>query len=234
MKPVICAIDTPDINKASDLAKQIKDHVGAVKLGLEFFTANGTSGVRTIASKGIPIFLDLKLHDIPNTVAKAIEATAVMDIFMMTVHVSGGKAMLEAAVEAANRVATTTGKAKPLVVGVTVLTSFDQVDAESIGIKDPVADQVKRLAQLAQDSGLDGVVCSPQEIALLREQCGGDFTLVVPGIRPEGVSANDQKRIMTPKEAMAQGADYLVIGRPITAADYPKDAAQKILQSIGA
>jgi orotidine-5'-phosphate decarboxylase len=215
-----------------ELAQQLKGYIGALKLGLEFFTANGAAGVRTIAAKGLPIFLDLKLHDIPNTVAKAVEATAGMDVFMMTVHAVGGKVMLQAAVDAANHIATITGKEKPLVVGVTMLTSLDQGDMENIGVNDSVANQVKRLADLAQRSGVDGVVCSPQEISLLRAQCGKDFTLVVPGIRPEGTDKGDQKRVMTPKEALAQGADYLVIGRPITGAENPKTAAQAILQSL--
>jgi orotidine-5'-phosphate decarboxylase len=230
--PVICAIDTTDIGVASQLAWQLTGNVGAIKLGLEFFTANGAEGVHLLATRKLPIFLDLKFHDIPNTVAKAIKATAGIDTFMMTVHTSGGRAMLRAAIDASMEVASMTGKERPLIVGVTVLTSLDQDDLSMLGIRDKVDDQVKRLADLAQSSGLDGVVCSPYEIALLRKHCGHDFALVVPGIRPEGSAAGDQKRILTPKEAVEKGADYLVIGRPITEAADPKAAAQAIFQSL--
>ena len=230
--PIICAVDTTEISKAEELAGKLYGNVGALKLGLEFFTANGAAGVRDVANYKFPIFLDLKFHDIPNTVAKAIHATAGIDTFMMTVHTAGGQAMLSAAIDASMEVATTTGKARPLIVGVTVLTSLDQDDLSMIGVNDRVDDQVKRLADLAQGAGLDGVVCSPQEIALLRRHCGPDFVLVVPGIRPEGSDAGDQKRVMTPKEALALGADYLVIGRPITGASEPGEAARAILTSI--
>jgi orotidine-5'-phosphate decarboxylase len=230
--PIICAVDTPDVVKAAALAGELRGSVGALKLGLEYFTANGVRGVQSIASSQFPIFLDLKFHDIPNTVAKAIAATAGIDTFMMTVHTAGGRAMLQAAIDASMEVAATTGKDRPLIVGVTVLTSLDQDDLLMVGVRDHLDEQVKRLADLAQSAGLDGVVCSPHEIALLRKQCGVDFALVVPGIRPEGSDAGDQKRVMTPKEAMEQGADYLVIGRPITGAKNPKQAAQEILKSL--
>ncbi len=223
--PIICAIDTTDVAKAAALAADLKGTVGALKLGLEFFTANGAAGVAKVAQA--PVFLDLKFHDIPNTVSKAIAATANINAFMLTVHTAGGEAMLRAAAEAAKSL-----PHKPLVVGVTVLTSLDQNDLRSIGVNDVVSHQAKRLAALAQRSGLDGVVCSPHEIAVLREQCGKDFTLVVPGIRPEGSAQGDQKRTMTPKEALAAGADYLVIGRPITTAPSPKLAAEAIVSSL--
>lgn len=230
--PIICAVDTTDVVKAVTLASDLKGTVGALKLGLEFFTANGAEGVRAIASSQSPIFLDLKFHDIPNTVSKAILATTEMNIFMLTVHTSGGAAMLKAAAEASMEIAAITGKSRPLVVGVTVLTSLDQEDLENLGMHDLMEEQVKRLADLAQKSGLDGVVCSSHEIGTLRQQCGDDFKLVVPGIRPEGSAIGDQKRIMTPKHALVQGADYLVIGRPITTAPNPKLAAQEILASL--
>ncbi len=185
-----------------------------------------------IIGSQLPIFLDLKFHDIPNTVAKAIYATAGIETFMMTVHTAGGRAMLRAAIDASMEVAATTGKERPLVVGVTVLTSLDQDDLSMLGMRDKLDEQVKRLAGLAQDAGLDGVVCSPYEIALLRQQCGYEFTLVVPGIRPEGSASGDQKRVMTPQEALEKGADYLVIGRPITGAPDAKKAAQAILESL--
>lgn len=230
--PIICAVDTPDISFASDLASKLEDSVGALKLGLEFFTANGAKGVEHIARHRFPIFLDLKFHDIPNTVAKAIEATAGIDTFMMTVHTAGGRAMLRAALDASMEVADTTGKHRPLIVGVTVLTSLDQQDLEMIGIHTMIEDQVKQLADLAQSAGLDGVVCSPHEIEILRKHCGEDFVLVVPGIRVEGGEQGDQKRVMTAKEAMSRGADYVVIGRPITKSEDPKASAETILKSI--
>lgn len=230
--PIICAVDTTDVEKARELARMLEGSVGALKLGLEFFTANGAAGVRRVTSPQSPIFLDLKFHDIPNTVAGAIRATAGIDSFMMTVHTQGGRAMLRAAADASMQVAEATGQARPLVVAVTVLTSLEQQDLPAIGVDHSVSDHVKLLADLAQRTGLDGVVCSPWEIALLREHCGPDFKLVVPGIRPEGADKGDQKRTMTPREALERGADYLVIGRPITAADNPRAAAEQILQSL--
>ncbi|MDX2095240.1 MAG: orotidine-5'-phosphate decarboxylase [Alphaproteobacteria bacterium] len=230
--PIICAIDTQDVAEATAIAGEVRAHVGAVKLGLEFFTANGAAGVAEITRLGVPLFLDLKFHDIPNTVAKAIAATAGMNMFMMTVHTSGGRGMLKAAIDASDRVAQMTGKERPLVIGVTLLTSLDQDDVAILGFRDNVQGQVLRLADLAQSAGLDGVVCSPFEIAAIRKACGSELTLVVPGIRPEGSSANDQKRIMTPKEALARGADYLVIGRPMTAAEHRANAAKAIADSL--
>jgi orotidine-5'-phosphate decarboxylase len=224
--PIICAIDTIDVATAKSLVGSVAPHIGAVKLGLEFFTANGASGVAQVAGD-LPLFLDLKFHDIPNTVAGAIRATAGINSFMMTVHTAGGKAMMQAASAAAKTLPN-----KPLIVGVTVLTSLDSVDLENIGVNAKLQDQVKRLASLAQESGLDGVVCSAHEIEIIRETCGKDFKLVVPGIRPAGSSIGDQKRVMTPSEAIAKGADYLVIGRPITEAQNPSQAAQEIFASI--
>jgi len=223
--PIICAIDTVDVAVARELAQSVIGSVGAIKLGLEFFTANGVASVNEVAGE-IPLFLDLKFHDIPNTVAGAIRATAGINAFMMTVHTAGGKAMMQAAAEAAK-----TLENKPLIVGVTVLTSLDAADLENIGVKVNLQDQVKRLASLAQESGLDGVVCSAHEIEIIRETCGKDFKLVVPGIRPAGSASGDQKRVMTPQEAIAKGADYLVIGRPISEAKNPAQAAREIAAS---
>ena len=230
--PIICAIDTTNVEQAKRLSQQLSGSIGALKLGLEFFTANGAAGVAQIASQAFPVFLDLKFHDIPNTVSKAIKATAGIDTFLMTVHTQGGKAMMRASADAAAEVAVITGKKRPMVVGVTILTSMDQNDLGSIGVSSSVSDQVVRLAELAQASGLDGIVCSPHEIDLIRKACGADFKLVVPGIRPAGSDAGDQKRVLTPKEAVDKGADYLVIGRPITEAADPKAAAQAIWESI--
>lgn len=230
--PIICALDTTDVEQATHLAARLRGQVGAVKLGLEFFTANGAAGVEKITALHVPVFLDLKFHDIPNTVAGAIRATAGINTFMMTVHVAGGRAMLKAAIDASMEVAATTGKERPLVVGVTVLTSLDQDDLSIVGVHDRLDDQVKRLADLAQSSGLDGVVCSPWEIGLIRTQCGNDFILVVPGIRPAGSTKGDQKRVMTPADAMKKGADYLVIGRPITEAEAPEKAAEALYKTL--
>ncbi len=230
--PIICALDTQEVEEATEISREVMPHVGAVKLGLEFFTANGATGVGAINRLGVPLFLDLKFHDIPNTVAKAIAATAGMNMFMMTVHTSGGHNMLRAAMDASDRVAQVTGKERPLVIGVTLLTSLDQDDVSLIGFQHTVQEQVIRLADLAQSAGLDGVVCSPFEIAPIRKACGSELTLVVPGIRPEGSHAGDQKRIMTPKEALSRGADYLVIGRPITESKNRAAAAQQIAASL--
>lgn len=232
INPIICAVDTNDVLDAFAVARAVRPHVGAIKLGLEFFTANGAAGVSAITKLGVPVFLDLKFHDIPNTVSKAIAATAGMNTFMMTVHTAGGRGMLQAAIDASDRVAQITGKDRPLVIGVTLLTSLDQDDISLIGFQDTVQDQVLRLADLAQSAGLDGVVCSPFEIAPIRKKLGDDLTLVVPGIRPEGSESGDQKRILTPKEALKRGADYLVIGRPITDAEDRAAAAKKISESL--
>jgi orotidine-5'-phosphate decarboxylase len=230
--PLICAIDTTDIDEANSLIERLNGYIGAIKLGLEFFTANGAKGVQKLEHYQIPVFLDLKFHDIPNTVAKAIKATADINTYMMTVHTSGGRAMLQAAIDASMELSLITGKARPLIIGVTVLTSLDQADLSMTGITDNINDQVARLADLAQSCRLDGVVCSPYEIGALRKQCGNDFALVVPGIRPEGVSKDDQKRTMTPVEAVKKGATHLVIGRPLTQAKNPKAAAKAILESL--
>ena len=231
--PIICAIDTMEVEKAREIVTQVAPHVGAIKLGLEYFVANGAAGVHALEDLQMPVFLDLKFHDIPNTVAKAIEATAGINTFMMTVHTGGGRTMLRRAIDASMNVAEKTGKERPYIVGVTVLTSMDQADLHIVGVRDDVLEQVKRLADLAQSAGLDGVVCSSYEIEMLRRQCGDDFLLVVPGIRPAGCDAGDQKRIMTPKQAMDRGASYLVIGRPITEAENPALAAKSIIASIG-
>ncbi|MEJ0009450.1 MAG: orotidine-5'-phosphate decarboxylase [Alphaproteobacteria bacterium] len=230
--PIICALDMQDVAEATAAASEVRPHVGAVKLGLEFFTANGAAGVKEITGLGVPVFLDLKFHDIPNTVAKAIAATAGMNMFMMTVHTSGGRAMLRAAIEASDRVSQVTGKERPLIIGVTLLTSLDGDDVAMLGFRDSLNEQVLRLADLAQSAGLDGVVCSPFEIPALRKACGRELILVVPGIRPDGAANGDQKRTLTPKDALKRGADYLVIGRPITDAKDRAGAAKAIAESL--
>lgn len=229
---VICAIDTDDLDQAKALASQLTGQVGAFKLGLEFYTAHGPDGVRAVAENGMPIFLDLKFSDIPNTVAGAVRAAAACAPAMVTVHATGGPAMMRAAAAAGMRIADATGGARPKILGVTVLTSFDESDVQAVGMAGPLRDQVKRLAELAQQCGLDGVVASAHEITTLRQTCGSDFTLVVPGIRPGWASTDDQKRIVTPADALRQGADYLVIGRPITRSDDPSAAAARIAEEM--
>ncbi len=232
--PVLCALDTKDTDRAVALARALGGTVGGVKLGLEYFSATGPAGVEAVSATGLPVFLDLKLHDIPNTVAKAVKALVPLRPFMMTVHTAGGRAMMKAAANAARDTAERLGIVRPLMVGVTVLTSLDQEDLGDIGIDASPVDQVTRLAGLAGEAGLDGVVCSPHEIERLRKTCGPAFTLVVPGIRPAGAALGDQKRVMTPLEALSAGASYLVIGRPITEAADPAAAAAAIAAELGA
>ena len=222
------ALDTTDLDHALNLAKSLSGHVGGMKVGKEFFTACGPDGVRAVTDCGMPVFLDLKFHDIPNTVAGAIRASLGLGPFMVNVHASGGEAMMRAAAAAAAEA----GEGRPIVLAVTVLTSMDESDLRGVGVESSVPDQVMRLASLAEYSGLDGVVCSAREVEDLREHLGRDFKLVVPGIRPKWASSDDQKRIVTPADAIAMGADYLVIGRPITGAADPVEAADKIAAEI--
>ena len=228
---VFAALDTVDLGRAAALARALSGLVGGVKLGKEFFTAQGPDGVRAVAG-GERLFLDLKFHDIPNTVAGAVRAAVHLRPAILNVHASGGRAMMQAAAEAAREAAEDAEVPRPLVLAVTVLTSLDDDDLAAVGQKGPAQDQVLRLARLAQDSGLDGVVCSPWEIAALRGACGPGFVLLVPGIRPDWAAQGDQKRVMTPAEARAAGADYLVIGRPITGADDPAAAARRIVEEL--
>jgi orotidine-5'-phosphate decarboxylase len=223
---LILALDTNEIDRARAWAEATAAHCGLFKLGLEFFLANGAAGYRAIA--GAPIFLDLKLHDIPNTVAGGIRAVLPLRPRMLTVHASGGAAMIQAAHQAA----LAAGADRPMILAVTVLTSLDQHDLLAAGVQATAAEQVLRLGRLAVEAGADGLVCSPQEVAMLRQALGPSVTLVVPGIRPEGTAAGDQARTMTPAQAVAAGADYIVVGRPITAATDPCLAAADIAASI--
>ncbi|MDG1019966.1 MAG: orotidine-5'-phosphate decarboxylase [Emcibacteraceae bacterium] len=229
---ILCALDTTNVEEAAILAGELSPHVGGIKLGLEFFGANGPQGFLEVAKANRNIFLDLKLHDIPNTVAKTIHALMPLRPKIMTIHTAGGSAMMKAASEAATLAAKNEGCELPIIVGVTILTSLDNEDIEAIGFQNKVSMQVVKLARLAKESGLDGVVCSPHEIKLIKESCGADFKLVVPGIRPAGSDTGDQKRVMTPEEAVSLGADYLVIGRPITKSDNPAQSAQLIANEI--
>ncbi|MEX2644308.1 MAG: orotidine-5'-phosphate decarboxylase [Acetobacterales bacterium] len=232
---IFCAIDTPDRERALKVAHAIAGSVGGIKLGKEFFMANGPEGVERVmreAGGGRKLFLDLKLHDIPNTVAGAVRSVARLAPDFLTVHAGGGEAMLRAAVDAARLAAVEQGVPRIRILGVTVLTSLSSEDLESVGMDPDMDSAVRRLALLAQSAGCDGVICSPHEIRLLRAACGPEFVLMVPGIRPAWSEAGDQKRVTTPAEALERGADYLVIGRPIAAADDPGRAARHIVQEI--
>ncbi|WP_421996864.1 orotidine-5'-phosphate decarboxylase [Reyranella sp.] len=241
--PVYCAVDTVDLPLAARLIRSVTGGtcpaVGGIKLGLEFFLAHGAPGVRyafpaPVRATGIGFFLDLKLHDIPNTVAGGIRAVVELEPTFITIHTAGGPAMMRAAAETAAAEASRLGVARPRLLGVTVLTSLDRADLEATGVAADPSGQVLRLAALARRSGLDGVICSPLEIAALRAECGPDFVLMVPGIRPAGSATGDQKRVMTPGEAVRLGAHHLVIGRPITEASDPAAAAQAIARELGA
>ncbi len=226
--PVFVALDTADLARATALARAVKPYVGGLKVGLEFISALGPDGVRRIVETGVPVFADVKFHDIPNTVAGAARAIAGLGVAMFNVHASGGEAMMRAAADAIAPVSP-----KPLLIAVTVLTSMDDAALEEVGQRGPAADQVGRLAALAKASGLDGVVCSAHELAIVRKVAGPDFLTIVPGIRPSGSDVGDQRRIMTPAAARAAGADILVIGRPITAAADPAGTARLIAQDLG-
>jgi orotidine-5'-phosphate decarboxylase len=228
--PVFCAIDTPDLANAKALADVAAEAGFGIKLGKEFFAANGPEGVREVREPGTPLFLDVKFHDIPNTVAGAIRSAATLAPTFITVHAAGGPAMLRAAAAAAAEF----GAVRPKLLGVTVLTSLDAGDLAATGVTGTVEQQVLRLGRLAIDCGLDGLICAPQEIVPLRAAIGTQAVLVVPGIRPAGSDAGDQKRVMTPREALKAGADWLVIGRPITAAPDPAAAVAAIAAEIAA
>lgn len=217
--PVYLALDIPRLEAARALVEKVRAHIGGVKLGMEFFYAHGHHGVHEIAHCGLPIFLDLKLHDIPNTVAGAMQAIHVLEPAIVTVHASGGRAMMEDAKAAAGE--------KTKVVGVTLLTSLDDRDLLRTGVNGSAQDQVLRLAELAEAAGLDGIVCSGHEVGAVHKQWKKGF-FVVPGLRPAGNGAGDQKRVVTPRQARDDGASVLVIGRPISRADDPLAAVRAI------
>ena len=221
--PIFVALDTPDLARAREIAAALRESIGGLKLGLEFFCANGPEGVLAMGELGLPIFLDLKLHDIPNTVAKAVEALRPIRPAVLTVHAAGGPAMLRAAKAAA--------PGGTRVVAVTVMTSLDAADLEKTGVSGTPDAQVRRLAALARQSGCDGIVCSGAEVAAARADWPNGY-FVVPGIRPADGDLGDQKRVMTPRDALAAGASMLVVGRPITAAADPARAARDIAASL--
>jgi orotidine-5'-phosphate decarboxylase len=230
--PIIAALDVPDAETALKLANEIAPAVGAFKIGSELFTAAGPDIVKKIRERGALVFLDLKFHDIPNTVAKAVVAAVRLDVQMLTVHTSGGFEMLKIAEQSAQDAAWKLGRTPPLVLGVTVLTSLDSGALREIGSDANLEFQVRRLATLATKAGLRGLVCSPLEISALRKILPASTQLVTPGIRMGEEEADDQIRTLTPREAIAAGANWLVIGRPIHAAENPRAAAEKILSSL--
>jgi len=223
MNPIFVAIDTPDLERALAIAEAVRGEAGGVKLGLEFFSAQGPVGVRRFAELGLPIFLDVKLHDIPNTVAKAVEALAPLQPAILTVHAAGGREMLAAAKAAAPRATK--------VVAVTVLTSLDRTDLHKLGYRYAPGDQVACFAELAREAGVDGIVCSGAEVRQARARWPEGF-FVVPGVRPAGADVADQKRVVTPADALDDGASVLVIGRPVTRAADPAQAIRDIAASL--
>lgn len=226
-KRIVVALDFPDVAPARALLTQLDPSICRVKIGKELFTRSGPRFLEEVIAQGFDVFLDLKYHDIPNTVAKAVTTAAQLGVWMVNVHASGGRAMMTAAHEAVQA-----SSHQPLLIAVTVLTSMGQSDLQEIGVECAPAEQVIRLAQLAQASGMDGVVCSAQETSSLASQLGENFVLVTPGIRPAGDAANDQKRIVTPVDAIAAGSHYLVIGRPITQAENPGQKLRAIFQEL--
>ena len=221
--PVYVALDTPDLETARAIAARVRTHVGGIKLGLEFFSANGPAGVHAMAELGLPIFLDLKLHDIPNTVAKAVQVLRPLSPAILTVHAAGGRAMMEDAKAAA--------PAGTKVVAVTVLTSLDDADLGAIGVSGDSHAQVTRLTELARAAGLDGIVCSGAEVKAAHKLWPQGY-FVVPGVRPAGGELGDQKRVVTPRQALDDGASILVVGRPITKAEDPDQAARAIAATL--
>lgn len=224
---IVVALDVDDYDRCMALAKELDPKLCRLKVGKELFTACGPRIVEGIQNLGFDVFLDLKFHDIPVTVAKAVKSAANLGVWMVNVHASGGTRMLEAAREAVD-----SSSHKPLLIGVTVLTSMSEEDLHEVGVNKQPAEQVLHLASMVNQAGLDGVVCSAREAKALKEHTREDFVLVTPGIRPAGSASNDQRRIMTPAEAMAAGSDYLVIGRPISQADNPKLVCQEIVAEI--
>jgi len=233
IKKIVLALDVEDKETALTLVQELKDCVGMFKIGKQLFTRYGPEIVNAVLDTGGDIFLDLKFHDIPNTVAKASREAVRLGVKIFNVHTTGGSEMMERTVLEVNQAALEYKVQKPLVLGVTILTSISEsVLKDEIGCVKNLQEQVVSLALLAKKSGLDGVVASPKEVSLIRENCGDDFIILTPGIRPLWASANDQKRIMTPKDAIKKGSNYIVIGRPILNADSPREAALKIAEEI--
>ena len=225
--PIFCAIDTSNIETATNLVSQIKPHIGGIKLGLEFFTSCGISGCHTMKEFDLPMFIDLKLHDIPNTVASALRGIFSLEPEYTTLHISGGSEMLKSSVSLKNEL-----QSKINLLGVTILTSFNDNTIEELGFGSSVKHSIEQLTSIAHESGLDGIVCSPQEVKHIKETYKNKLKLIVPGIRSSNNVNNDQKRTLSAKEAISAGADIIVVGRPITKAKDPAESAQKLLQEI--
>jgi orotidine-5'-phosphate decarboxylase len=230
---LLVALDVDDGQRALALAESMRGIAGGFKVGSRLFTVEGPAIVRALADRGDRVFLDLKFHDIPNTVAGAVEAATALGVWMVNVHAGGGAAMMRAAREGAVKAAAAARRAPPLVIAVTVLTSMTQATLDEVGVLLPPIDQVTKLASLTQEAGLDGVVASPLEIAAIRRRCGDEFVIVTPGIRGASAQADDQARTMGPAEAIAAGATYIVVGRPIIGAPDPRAAAEAIVQGLG-
>jgi orotidine-5'-phosphate decarboxylase len=225
--PIFCAIDTSNIETATNLVSRIKPHIGGIKLGLEFFTSCGISGCHTMKEFDLPMFIDLKLHDIPNTVASALRGIFSLEPEYTTLHISGGSEMLKSSVSLKNEL-----QSKTNLLGVTILTSFNDNTIEELGFGSSVKHSIEQLTSIAHESGLDGIVCSPQEVKHIKETYKNKLKLIVPGIRSSNNVNNDQKRTLSAKEAISAGADIIVVGRPITKAKDPAESAQKLLQEI--
>ena len=227
-RKLIVALDIDNLSQARDLVKELKDSVGLFKIGHQLFTRSGPSAVAMVHEEGGKVFLDLKYYDIPHTVKNAVEAAVNLKVAMLNVHTLGGRAMMKAAAEAVRSKARAIIVTPPILLGVTVLTSLSDADLAHVGINAPVAEEVMQLAALAYSSGLNGVVASPHEISPIRKVCPAEFLIVTPGVRLPDAAGDDQKRVLTPRQAIEAGADYVVIGRPILHASDPKTAAQKI------
>ena len=230
---IIFPLDVPSLEQGRDLVRLLRDHIGLFKVGMEVFTGVGPDVVRMIRDEGGEVFLDLKFHDIPNTVAHAVAQAARLDVRLVDVHTAGGPVMMAKAADQLNQICEAEGLTRPRLIGITVLTSLDEQAWVATGHTGGIEESVASLARLAADNGLDGVVASPKEIKAIRQACGEDFLIVTPGVRPAGADVQDQKRIATPGKAVADGADYIVVGRPIRQAHDPAAAADAIAKEIG-
>ncbi len=230
---LIIALDVDNLKVAGNLVDKLSDYVNIFKIGNQLFTAEGTQAIKMIKEKGKEVFLDLKFHDIPNTVARAAEAATRLGVYIFNLHISGGLEMMRAAVEASKNASLTWEIRKPIILGVTILTSINQkILEEEIGMKKGLEEQVAHLAKLAQAAGLDGVIASSREIEIIRKVCGEDFIILTPGMRPAGKLMHDQKRVMTPGEAIKKGADFIVVGRPVREAVNPVQAVREIIEEM--
>lgn len=234
IQKIIFALDVANLGEAKKLVRLLKDKVGFFKIGLELYTAHGPEAIKLVQAEGGKVFLDLKFHDIPQTVSRAAAAAVKQGVAMLNVHAAGGMEMMQMTVESCQKTAQELNCSPPLILGVTILTSLDEGNLNQIGLIGPLKERVVSLAELAKKAGLNGVIASPQEISLIRQKCGPSFLIVTPGIRPafSQVEKDDQKRMMTPKEAIAAGANFIVLGRPIRMAPDPVAAMEKVIAEI--